>query len=354
MNDVRANTAALLERHAAEIAGAAAGRLLEQHPAMRARFGDGAADIWTEHLLERVRELCAAVAAGEPELFVSRVSWSRAAMAARGVQTSELEASLESLRAGVTRVLTGAEQQSALECIDSAIASFATGEWDPREPVLDPGLLPDRIALRYIQAVVAGNAVPGMAIVTDAVDDGLSVRDALMKVLLPAQREVGRLWHLNELSVAEEHMVTMTTQRLMAVLAERARRAPDRGRTAVTAAVAGNIHDIGIRAIAYLLEMDGWRSIYLGADVPKSDIPAAVQCFDADIVLLSLALTSQLPSLKRSIDAIREVSGSDVQIMVGGNGLKGAPKLWEELGADGYAVDADQALALAAELVPER
>ena len=183
-------------------------------------------------------------------------------------------------------------------------------------------------------------------------DDGLTVRNAILKVLLPAQREVGTLWHLNEISVAEEHMVTMTTQRLMAVLADRVDRDPDSGRTVIAAAVAGNIHDIGIRAIAYLIEIAGWRTIYLGPDVPKSDIPAAVECFDADLIMLSLALSSQIPALQRAIDAIRKRNGSSVKIMIGGNGLAGAPDLWKDLGADGYAPTADAALAMANELVP--
>ncbi|MFW2404162.1 MAG: cobalamin B12-binding domain-containing protein, partial [Gammaproteobacteria bacterium] len=185
------------------------------------------------------------------------------------------------------------------------------------------------------------------------VDEGLGVPEAIFNVLLPAQREVGRLWHVNDISIAEEHMVTMTTQRLMAVLASRAQRAPDRGRTAVAAAVAGNIHEIGIRALAYLLEFEGWRTIYLGSDVPKSELPAAIECFDADIVLLSLALSSQLPALRRTIEEIRSKTGDRVKIMVGGNGLNGAPDLWKELGADGYALTADAALAVAAELVPD-
>lgn len=341
-----------LEDHADEIAAAAAAQLLENNPQMRKRFGSGALGIWTEHLNQRVLELCAAVAAGQTALFVSRVNWSRAAMIARNVEASDLEASLASLRAGIQPYLTGEAQQAAVECIDTALATIGRAAYEIEKCTLDPGLMPERVALRYIQAVIAGNAIPGMAIVLDAVDDGLSVKDAIVKVLLPAQREVGRLWHVNEITVAEEHMVTMTTQRLMAVLASRPRRSPDRGRTAVAAAVAGNIHEIGIRAIAYLMEFDGWRTIYLGPDVPKNDIPAAIECFEADVVLLSLALSSQLPALKRTIEEVRGRLGDKVKIMVGGNGLNGAPNLWKELGADGYAATGEEALIVADELVP--
>ena len=342
-----------LEQHAGEISAAAAAELLENNPQIRERFGNGALDVWTEHLNQRVLELCAAVAAGQVNLFVSRVNWSRAAMEARKVEAGDLEASLASLRAGIQHYLTGNAQQAAVECIDTALGAIGNQDADMQTSFLDAGLMPERVALRYIQAVIAGNSIPGMAIVLDAVDDGLSVPDAMLKVLLPAQREVGRLWHMNHISVAEEHMVTMTTQRLMAVLANRTRRAPDRGRTAIAAAVTGNIHEIGIRAIAYLLEFEGWRTIYLGPDVPTGDIPAAIDCFEADVVLMSLALSAQLPALQRTIEEIRKRQGDAVKIMVGGNGLNGAPELWKELGADGYAETAEAALIVADELVNE-
>ena len=344
--------AKVLERHAEDIAAAATGDLLKNYPEIGGRLGDDAAGIWNGHLKQRVLELCAAISAGRISLFISRVTWSRAAMLARKVEPGDLQASLVCLRAVIRPYLTGDAQQMADECLDTAITALDRAQDEPEASTLDPGLATERIALRYIQAVISGNAIPGMAIVLDAVDDGLRVQDAMLKVLLPAQREVGRLWHVNEISVAEEHMVTMTTQRLMAVLASRASRAPDSGRTVVAAAVTGNIHDIGIRAIAYLIEFDGWRTIYLGPDVPKSDIPAAIECFAADLVMLSLALSSQLPALQSTIEEIRKRLGHGVRIMVGGNGLAGAPELWKELGADGYAESAESALIVANELVP--
>jgi methanogenic corrinoid protein MtbC1 len=344
--------AQLLEERSGEIAAAATARLLNDNPHIRERFGDDAVTVWTDHLKQRVLELCVAMAAGKSSLFVARVTWSRTAMVARNVEPGDLVASLTCLREAIQPFVAGDAGKVAVECIDTALATVSRASEEPESSTLDPGLMPERVALRYIQAVIAGNAIPGMAIVLDAVDDGLDVRDAIVKVLLPAQREVGRLWHMNEISVAEEHMVTMTTQRLMAVLANRAKRAPDRGRTVVAAAVAGNIHDVGIRALAYLMEFDGWRTIYLGPDVPKSDVPEAMACFQADIVLLSLALSSQLPELQRTIEAIRERLGNEVKIMVGGNGLAGAPELWKELGADGYAETAESALNVANELLP--
>jgi methanogenic corrinoid protein MtbC1 len=341
-----------LTAQAASVARAAADTLLEQHPAMRERFGANALQVWTDHLCQQIVELSAALAAGKPELFASRVAWLRTTMAARDVPVTDLDISLESLRGTLGSLLEANLRSAALDCIDRARAALDGTAAEVQSSTLDPGLATDRVAIRYVQAIVAGNALAGMEIVMDAVREGLRLRDAILKVLLPAQREAGHLWHLNRISIAEEHMVTSTTQRLMAVLASYAEHIPDRGRTVVAAAVAGNTHDIGIRAISYLLEFEGWRTIYLGPDVPRREFPEAVKCFDADIVMLSLALTTQLPALRRTIDAIRERCGDSVKILVGGTGLADAPDLWREVGADGYAADAESTLNLAEELVP--
>ena len=343
-----------LEQQAAVIATDAAARLLAGRPDKGLDVDAETAVVWTDHLKQRVYELCAALAAGQVKMFVKRVTWSRDAMQARQIGPEELQRSLVCLREAIDAYVEGEALAATRDCLDHAIASLSDQRISAEQPGLDAGLRLDRIAMRYIQAVIAGNIIPGMSIVLDAVNDGLSERDAILRILLPAQREVGRLWHQNEISVAEEHMVTMTTQRLMAVLANLVRREPDTGRTVIAAAVAGNIHDIGIRAIAYLIEFRGWRTIYLGPDVPKSDFPAAVASFEADLIMLSLALSSQIPALQRTIDALRRGPAANVRIMIGGNGLAGAPDLWKELGADGYAATAEAALALADELVPAR
>lgn len=331
-------------------AAAAAERLLQEHPATRARAGAAAFSIWRGHLVQRILELASACAAGAPQLFVSRVLWSRKAMEARGLDGSDLRASIEALAATLTEILPESAKRESLDALAAARAALERPSAREADE-LDPTRVHDRIALAYIQSVLEGDVPRAIDGVLEALEGTFSAEEALLRVLMPAQREIGRLWHLGQVSVAEEHLVTSTTQRLMAVIASRAPRRPDRGRTAVAAAVAGNAHDVGIRAIAYLLEFDGWRSIYLGHDVPSDDLPKAVQFFTADVVLLSTALSLQLKQLAQTIVAIREQCDRPVKILVGGIVFRDAPDLWRALGADGYAAEASEALKLAAESV---
>jgi methanogenic corrinoid protein MtbC1 len=268
-------------------------------------------------------------------------------MKARGLTTDDLDTSMMALRTALAEQLDNDTGAAALECIDQAMQMLDSSSPGKLGPVLDAGVPLDRLALQYVQAVVAGNALPGMQLVLDAVKHGTPVADAYLRVLLPAQQEVGRLWHLNALSVSEEHLVSYTTQRLMAALSSQAQRKPDNGFTAVAGAVAGNVHDIGIRAIAYLLEIEGWRTIYLGSDIPQVELPNTLDTYEADVLLLSVALTSQLPATTRTIENIREHSQHPVKILVGGNGLSEHADLWHETGADGYATNAETALELA-------
>lgn len=345
--------ASAIERQARVIADRACDHLFAEHEDIRSRFGEAANELWNDHLNERIMELSAALAAGDHRLFSSRLVWSKSAMQARGLTPDDLGSSLKSLRAGVEECLDGELREAALEYIDLATRALKKAPSDKLETMLDAGLACDRLALQYVQTVVAGNVLTGMQLVLDEVAHGMPVADAYLKVLLPAQHEVGRLWHLNELSVSEEHLVSYTTQRLMAVLSTRMPRKPDNGFTAIVGTVSGNVHDIGIRAISYLLEFEGWRTIYLGADIPQAELSATIETFDADVLLLSIALSSQINTTKRSISAIRENCSMPVKILVGGNGLSGQPDLWRELGADGYAQGALEALEKALELVTD-
>jgi MerR family transcriptional regulator, light-induced transcriptional regulator len=341
---------ALVENRKA-ISQAAYQHLLEHTPQMTTRFGENSQDHWTDHFLDRIAELSESVSAGEPQIFSNHVGWAKQAMAARNLDATHLSGTLESLRFGIETVLSEDMAATVIACFDKALALNDTEDEAAWDSALDPRHTCDSVALHYIQAVISGNIWLGMQIVLDALEEGIVIQDIYLRVLLPAQIEVGRLWHLNEVSVAEEHLLTSTTQRLMSVLAHRAPRKPDRGHTVIAASVAGNAHDMGIRTIAYLMEFEGWRTIFLGSDMPRSELPAAIKFYNADVVLLSIALSTQLRTLKRTVKDVREVCGPTVKIMLGGHGLNSVPDLWKEIGGDGYSKSIEDAIALAAELV---
>jgi len=336
--------AELLEQSAAGYAAAAAEKLLEIQGGEAATFGR-----WKSYFVQRVLELAAAAGSGEPRLFVARALWTLRAMEARDLPAGQIAATLTALRAVLSEALPERARDVPVACLDAALQALAAPS-APEPAGLDPARPADKLALAYLQSVLEGDVVGAIDRVASAARSDSNVETVLLDVLMAAQREIGRLWHLDQVTVGEEHLVTATTQRAMAVLASQAVRRSSRGRTAVAAAVAGNPHEIGIRSIAYLLELDGWRTIHLGNDLPAEELPAIVQYFDADLVLLSCTLSVHLRALSETIERLRAQRDRPVNIMVGGYVFREAPELWRELDADGYAPDARTAVRLAAEL----
>jgi len=125
---------------------------------------------------------------------------------------------------------------------------------------------------------------------------------------------------------------------------------PAIGITVVSASVANNMHDIGVRAVSDFFELAGWRAVCLGGDAPASAIAEAVESFDASLLLLSAALSTQLNAIRETIKAIQD-SGSECKILVGGAAFLDAPEIWRKLGADGYASSPANALETGRRLV---
>jgi MerR family transcriptional regulator, light-induced transcriptional regulator len=164
--------------------------------------------------------------------------------------------------------------------------------------------------------------------------------------------EVGRMWTAGEINIAEEHLASTITRRVMAQMMAHATVRPSNGKTFVAAAVAGNQHDIGVEVVSYFFEMDGWRVIPLGANVPIEDLVQAIGFFNADLIGLSVSLPAQLPALRETIQALRRSArGVQVKILAGGGGLAGVSELAQEFGADAYAADPVHAVALGHSLI---
>ena len=334
---------------AQDLSVAVAKALCASNEERQSRYGDDAEDMWRGHIYERIMELSSAILLGQPNIFSTRVKWSKAAMLVRGGHVDDIDAALDFLSKAIhdnmdkddvniiAEYLAG--NQKASEGVDDSLLASK----------LDPALALDRLTLQYLQSAMSGNSLQAMETVLDAVESGTTGQQIITKVLLPAQYEIGRLWHINEASVAEEHIVSNTTRRLMAVLADRTHRKPDCGKTVVSAAILGNAHDMGIRAITYFFEFEGWRTIYLGADTPRQEIVSSISVYDADLVLLSAGLTTQLTTLQKTISGIRAIH-NDLPILVGGNAFLQNPDLWKEIGADGSAADIPHTLELADQL----
>jgi methanogenic corrinoid protein MtbC1 len=204
----------------------------------------------------------------------------------------------------------------------------------------------------YLGAIREGDRRRAFEIIDNARSSGLDLGTLYVGVFQPALREIGRLWQENQISVADEHLATAITQAAMARAYEGAFTwRSTEGRTLVAACVDIERHEVGLRMLCDLLDLEGWHTTYLGATVPVESLVAMVQRRRPDVLALSVALSPHLPRLRAVIDAVKQALGDDRPlIIVGGRPFLEDPALAERVGADltaTTAVDAVRALGQA-------
>lgn len=172
---------------------------------------------------------------------------------------------------------------------------------------------------RYVDAQLQGDRREALRLVTEeGLARGLSVPDVHLQVIQPAQYEIGRRWRLNEISIAQEHIATAVSQVVVAQLYERLPAAEPNGRTVVVACAPGELHELGARMAADIIETEGFAVRFLGANVPAADLARVVVESGADLVVLSAATSLCFPGLREALQAVHDAAPG-VPLFVGGN-----------------------------------
>jgi corrinoid protein of di/trimethylamine methyltransferase len=201
------------------------------------------------------------------------------------------------------------------------------------KPLYDAILTGDAKAAKSLtQAALAAN-VPPLTIVQD--------------YMVPAMGEVGRRFECNEYFVPELLLAARAMKGALELIRPLliASGAQPAGRVAV-GTVKGDLHDIGKNLVAAMLEGGGYEIIDLGVNVTPEQFVAAVKERGANIIAMSALLTTTMPSMRTTVEALKQAGVRDkVKILVGGAPI--SQRYADEIGADGYAESAAGAVNLA-------
>lgn len=186
--------------------------------------------------------------------------------------------------------------------------------------------------------------------VQEALDNGFSAEQILNGGLVDAMAEVGRLFEEGEYFVPEMLIAARAMQAGLSILKPILVSEDFKPIGKVAAGtVKGDLHDIGKNLVCMMLEGASFEIIDLGTDVNPEAFVSAVRDQGCDIVAMSALLTTTMPNMRATIEALNEAGLRDqVKIMVGGAPL--TDQFAHEIGADGYSPDASQAVGLAKRL----
>ena len=187
--------------------------------------------------------------------------------------------------------------------------------------------------------------------VQQALQAGAPAETVLNEGLIAAMSEVGQRFESGEYFVPEMLIAARAMQAGLGLLKPHLQEANIKSAgTVVIGTVKGDLHDIGKNLVGMMLEGAGFEIRDLGTDVPAEKFVEAAKGGDVDIIALSALLTTTMPNMKATIEALKEAGlSSRVKVMIGGAPVTDAYA--QQIDADGYSPDASRAVGLAKSLV---
>ncbi len=178
------------------------------------------------------------------------------------------------------------------------------------------------LSRRYLDALLIPNRLLALQTVTHSLGSGTRALDLYVDVIAWAQHEIGRLWERNEVSVSQEHVATAISQLTLSQIYPALPRKNPIGRTALVSCVEGELHELGARMVADMLEVEGYEVVLLGANTPTESLIQMIRDLSPDIVGLSVSMESFLPAAIEAVKQIRAIGSDSPQILVGGHAVE--------------------------------
>ena len=302
-----------------------------------------------EDAVYHLKYLSEALEAKSPALFEEYIRWAAVMLRSRKISVNDLLVNLDFIYTTVNEEIpelgydTGKYISKAKRILlkEITIATYI----NTKNPLSE-------LAAQYNKLLLNGKRNLATTLIMDSVDSGISVKEIYEYVFIPSQYEIGRLWQLNEISVAQEHYATAATQLIMSMLYPKIFTGNNNGKTLIATCVSGDLHEIGIRIVSDYFEMEGWNTFFLGSNTPHRSIIDMAKKEKADVIAISATISFNISEVRKIIELIRKDPELDeVKIMVGGYPFSIDKNLYKSIGADATANTANEAIQTINELI---
>lgn len=191
-----------------------------------------------------------------------------------------------------------------------------------------------------------------LPVVQDYLDHGYPALEAIEGGLIPGMDRVGQAFAQEEYFVTELLFAADTMYLALDALEDHLpQTAPsERLPTVVIGNVQGDTHDIGKNLVKMMLETAGFQLVDLGKDVPHDQFITAVKTHEARLLCMSSLMSTTMDAMGEVIQAlVQEGLRDQVKVLVGGGPV--TADFAQQIGADGYAPNASEAVLAAKSLL---
>ena len=178
-----------------------------------------------------------------------------------------------------------------------------------------------KLGRAYAEAILSGDEIAAEIVIREAMEAGLSTADIDHEIIAPALWFVGELWQRGAITVADEHLATEISLRVLTLQREARRVQHARARHRILLATpSGEHHVVALRMIGNLLADAGYDTVMLGADVPALALASFAKSHAAAVICLSVTMPGGGDKLLISMHEAQRVR-PETQFVVGGRGI---------------------------------
>ena len=160
----------------------------------------------------------------------------------------------------------------------------------------------------------------------------LDKRIFLEELLHPLMVMIGRMWEDGHLQVAHEHLASAVVRSLLGEMYLH-NTTGDFAPLLISTSPSGQLHEFGALMASVIAASEGWRTLYLGPNMPTDDIAEAAINRGADTVALSLVYPEDDPDMVRELERLRQLIGTEMQIIAGGQAVATYTDVLDKIGA---------------------
>ncbi len=302
---------------------------------------------YLQDTLYTMRFLSISLEMNEPILFANYMKWFGKLAYYLKFDLDSMNRHFDVCKTIFNQQLEATFYQKVYSIFDFGITEFNTSYTNPkhRNPLIS----------LFLQYLIEMDIDQAYDIIRDKMASGMTLQQIYLEILQPTLYEVGELWQQRIITVAKEHYITAAIQNIIGKLYPYVFREHNQKTYSMTGVCAGNeMHEIGMRMTTDFFELSGWDTTFLGSNLPIDLIVEHLIEYPTDLLAISATTLNHLVDLKELIHTVKQNEKlNHIKIIVGGKVFNDTPHLWKNIGADGFAEDAEQAILIANLIVGE-
>ena len=201
---------------------------------------------------------------------------------------------------------------------------------------------------RYLDALLKGNRKACRTVIEETMQSGTPANSVYLDVIWPIMVEIEKLLREDKITPTQEHMATRINRTIVDQLQNKLPRCPEKNKKIVICCADDELQELGAQIMADIFESNGWEVKFLGGGLANDDILSFVNESAPDILLIYGTTPKQAPSIRQLIDTIKSVNAwPGMPIMLSGGLFNRAEGLWQEMNADLFAANAQEAIQVA-------